>query len=89
MKSPKLPISAGLPTKSSLQPDITVEIPPQRAHAFYNQLNDYPGVIDPGLADGVRDVQLERAVEILRSASILESVKDSVTASENTSTTRK
>ena len=72
-----------------LQPDITVEIPAQRAQAFYAQLNDYPGVIDPGLADGVRDVQLERAVEILRSASILESVKDSGSASENTSTTRK
>ena len=72
-----------------LQPDITVEIPAQRAQAFYTQLNDYPGVIDPGLADGVRDVQLERAVEILRSASILESVKDSGSASENTSTTRK
>jgi len=60
-----------------LQPDITVEIPPQRAQAFNAQLNDAPGVIDPGTADGVRDVQLERAVEILRSASILESVKDS------------
>ena len=72
-----------------LQPDITVEIPAQRAQAFYAQLNDYPGVIDPGLADGVRDVQLERAVEILRSASILESVKDSGPATENTSTTRK
>ena len=72
-----------------LQPDITVEIPPQRAQAFYAQLNDYPGVIDPGLADGVRDVQLERAVEILRSASVLESVKDSKTVSENSSTTRK
>ncbi len=72
-----------------LQPDITVEIPPQRAQAFYAQLNDYPGVIDPGLADGVRDVQLERAVEILRSASILESVKDSGAATETTSTTGK
>ena len=58
-----------------LQPDITVEIPPQRAQAFYAQLNDEPGVIDPGTADSVRDVQLERAVEILRSASVLESVK--------------
>ena len=72
-----------------LQPDITVEIPPQKAQAFYAQLNDYPGVIDPGLADGVRDSQLERAVEILRSASILESVKDSGAASDNSSTTRK
>ena len=72
-----------------LQPDITVEIPPQRAQAFSAQLNDYPGVIDPGLADGVRDVQLERAVEILRSASILESVKESGHASENSSTARK
>lgn len=72
-----------------LQPDITVEIPPQRAQAFNAQLNDYPGVIDPGLADGVRDIQLERAVEILRSASILESVKDSGTSPENSSTTRK
>ena len=71
------------------QPDITVEIPAQRAQALYAQLNDYPGVIDPGLADGVRDVQLERAVEILRSASILESVKDSGPATETTSTTRK
>ena len=72
-----------------LQPDITVEIPPQKEQAFYAQLNDYPGVIDPGLADGVRDIQLERAVEILRSASILESVKDSGSASETSSTTRK
>lgn len=72
-----------------LQPDITVEIPPQRQQAFYAQLNDYPGVIDPGLADGVRDVQLERAVEILRSASVLESVKESAPASETNSTTRK
>jgi carboxyl-terminal processing protease len=72
-----------------LQPDITVEIPPQRAQAFNAQLNDYPGVIDPGLADGVRDIQLERAVEILRSASILESVKDSGPSPENSSTTRK
>ena len=71
-----------------LLPDITVEIPPQKAQAFYAQLNDYPGVIDPGLADGVRDVQLERAVEILRSASILESVKETP-ASENNSKTRK
>jgi len=72
-----------------LQPDITVQIPPQRQQAFYAQLNDYPGVIDPGLADGVRDVQLERAVEILRSASVLESVKESAPASETNSTTRK
>lgn len=72
-----------------LQPDITVEIPPRMAEAFYEQLNDYPGVIDPGLADGVRDVQLERAVEILRSASILESVKESGSASENSPNTRK
>jgi hypothetical protein len=46
-------------------------------------------VIDPGLADGVRDVQLERAVEILRSAAVLESVKESAPASESNSTTRK
>ena len=72
-----------------LQPDITVEIPPQKAQAFNSQLNDYPGVIDPGLADGVRDVQLERAVEILRSASILESVKEPGAASDNSSKTRK
>ena len=72
-----------------LQPDITVEIPPQRQQAFYAQLNDYPGVIDPGLADGVRDVQLERAVEILRSASVLESVKESGASTETNSTTRK
>ena len=71
-----------------LQPDITVEIPPQRAQDFYSQLDDYPGVIDPGLADGVRDVQLERAVEILRSASILESVKESGSAPANSPTTR-
>lgn len=72
-----------------LQPDITVEIPPQKAQAFNAQLNDYPGVIDPGLADGVRDVQLERAVEILRSASILESVKESGASTENSSNARK
>ena len=72
-----------------LQPDIKVEIPAQKQQAFNTQLNDYPGVIDPGLADGVRDVQLERAVEILRSASVLESVKGSVSASANNSTTRK
>ncbi|MBR3505990.1 MAG: hypothetical protein IKO02_02955 [Lentisphaeria bacterium] len=46
-------------------------------------------MIDPGLADGVRDIQLERAVEILRSASVLESVKESSPASETNSTTRK
>ena len=72
-----------------LQPDITVEIPAQKQQAFYAQLNDYPGVIDPGSADSVRDVQLERAVEILRSASVLESVKGSGAVSENNSTTRK
>ena len=72
-----------------LQPDITVEIPPQKAQAFYAQLNDYPGVIDPGVADSVRDVQLERAVEILRSASVLESVKESGIASETSSKARK
>ena len=72
-----------------LQPDIAVEIPPQKAQAFYAQLNDYPGVIDPGVADSVRDVQLERAVEILRSASVLESVKESAPVSETNSTTRK
>ena len=72
-----------------LQPDITVEIPAQNAQAFYAQLNDYPGVIDPGVADSVRDVQLERAVEILRSASVLESVKESDLASDNSSKARK
>ncbi len=72
-----------------LQPDITVEIPPQKAQAFYAQLNDYPGVIDPGVADSVRDVQLERAVEILRSASVLESVKGSAPATDNNSNARK
>ena len=71
-----------------LQPDITVEIPPQNAQDFYSQLDDYPGVIDTGLVDGVRDVQLERAVEILRSASILESVKGSDPASANSPNTR-
>ena len=78
-----VPYSARYHTKSR------PSFPPRMAEAFYEQLNEYPGVIDPGLANGVRDVQLERAVEILRSASVLESVKGSGPANDNNSNARK
>lgn len=54
-----------------LNPDITVEIPQDQYAFLMNQLNTDPGVILPEIPDAVRDIQLERAIEVLRSASIL------------------
>lgn len=49
-----------------ITPDIVISYSPARRLTLQNQLNLYPGVIAPPVRGAVRDVQLERAVEILK-----------------------
>lgn len=55
-----------------LQPDITIAIPPADVREFNMQLTENPGVIQPEHEGSVRDVQLERALEVLKSAALLQ-----------------
>lgn len=63
------------PSKQAIQdqgitPDIPVRLTPARRIALANQLNLYPGEITPKIRNAVRDIQLERAIEVLKAVKL-------------------
>lgn len=63
------------PAKRAIQekgitPDIILALSPARRYALANQLNIHPGVIMPLTKNAVRDVQLERATEVLKAVKL-------------------
>ena len=58
-----------------LQPDVIVDIDAKTANILYSQAIAYPGEIMPDAPGAVRDVQIERAIEILKGITLLSSRK--------------
>lgn len=63
------------PSKQAIQgkgitPDIIVTLTPSRRFALANQLNHHPGEIQPQTRNAVRDIQLERAIEVLKAVKL-------------------
>ncbi len=53
-----------------ITPDIVIPLSPARRFALAAQLNHHPGEIQPQIRNAVRDVQLERAAEILKAVKL-------------------
>ena len=49
-----------------IKPDVKVDVDRTTANKLYSQCLAYPGVVKPDYAGAVRDLQLERAIEILK-----------------------
>ena len=58
-----------------LQPDVVVDIDAKTANMLYSQAIAYPGEVAPDAPGAVRDVQMERAIEILKGIILLSSRK--------------
>ena len=58
-----------------LQPDVIVDIDAKTANILYSQVIAYPGEVLPDGPGAVRDVQIERAIEILKGITLLSSRK--------------
>ena len=52
--------------KHGIEPNVVVDIDPGTESQIYSQSFGYPGVVMPDFEGAVRDIQLERAVEILK-----------------------
>ena len=59
-----------------IEPNITVDVDDETATALYSQCIAYPGEIMPKTKDAVKDVQLQRAVEILKGIRAFKSASD-------------
>lgn len=53
-----------------ITPDIIIALSPARRFALAGQLNHHPGEIQPQLRNAVRDIQLERAIEVLKAVKL-------------------
>jgi carboxyl-terminal processing protease len=49
-----------------IEPNVIVDIDTPTANKLYSQCIAYPGVVNPDFSGAVRDLQLERAIEILK-----------------------
>ncbi len=58
--------------ENGIEPTVIIPLSREEIIALYNQRNSYPGIIEPDTDNPIRDVQLERAVEILRGVCLLE-----------------
>ena len=63
------------PSKQIIQgkgitPDIVITLTPARRFALAGQLNHHPGEIQPQIRNAVRDIQLERAIEVLKAVKL-------------------
>ena len=52
--------------KHGIEPNVVVDVDAATESKLYSQSFGYPGVVLPDLEDAVPDVQLERAIEILK-----------------------
>ena len=52
--------------ENGIEPDITVNVNHNTTNALYYQSLAYPGIIQPNVKGAIKDVQLKRAVEILK-----------------------
>ncbi|MBN2642350.1 MAG: hypothetical protein JXR78_11905, partial [Victivallales bacterium] len=59
---------------AGIEPDVEVEALAPRPR-FMNQLSRLPGIIEPDDSSFVTDVQLQRAIEILKGIRLLENFK--------------
>ncbi|MEM4248457.1 MAG: S41 family peptidase [Candidatus Nanoarchaeia archaeon] len=57
--------------ENGIEPTIEVKITRSERDEIYDQRNSYPGIIKPDKPDTIKDVQLERAVEILKGVCLL------------------
>ena len=69
------------PSKQIIQgkgitPDIVITLTPARRFALAGQLNHHPGEIQPQLRNAVRDIQLERAIEVLKAVKLFRDTHD-------------
>lgn len=67
------------PSKQAIQgkgitPDIIIALTPARRFALAGQLNHHPGEIQPQIRNAVRDIQLERAVEVLKAVKLFRDI---------------
>jgi carboxyl-terminal processing protease len=51
---------------NGIEPDIIVDINPSTANTLYYQSLAYPGIVKPNVKGSIKDLQLERAIEILK-----------------------
>ena len=59
-----------------ITPDIVITLTPARRFALAGQLNHHPGEIQPQLRNAVRDIQLERAIEVLKAVKLFRDTHD-------------
>ena len=52
--------------ENGIEPDITVDISTKNTNALYYQSLAYPGIVEPKVKGAIKDIQLERAIEILK-----------------------
>lgn len=59
-----------------IEPDITVDVSPQITNTLYYQSLAYPGIVEPKVKGAVKDIQLERAIEILKGIRLFSQAND-------------
>ncbi len=52
--------------ENGIEPNVVVDLDDSTSNKLYSQCIAYPGIVMPDYAGAVRDVQLERAIEILK-----------------------
>ena len=62
---------------NGVEPDIPVLLSPAHDAALANQISLFPGEVKPLIPNPVRDLQLERALEILKSVMIFREANSS------------
>lgn len=67
------------PSRQAIQgkgitPDIVITLTPARRFALAGQLNHHPGEIQPQIRNAIRDIQLERAIEVLKAVKLFRDV---------------
>lgn len=61
---------------NGVEPDIKVPLTIARSHAISAQMNSHPGIVQPMIPNSVRDVQLERALEVLKAVQRFQKVHE-------------
>lgn len=59
-----------------IEPDIKVDVNQKTTNDLYYQSLAYPGIVEPKVKGAVRDVQLERAIEILKGIRLFSRAND-------------
>lgn len=61
--------------ENGIDPDIIVDVTPAAANALFYQSLAYPGIVKPKAKGAIKDLQLERAIEILKGIRLFKKVK--------------